>query len=289
MKLIFWRNNWSNFHFVLELQLELFNLRPINPYLMKKILLLLVVGAFAASCSKEAKITETITIPQTQKTLLIYKGATWCGPCGSSGKPVLRAMEAIGEDKVICLASQTNDGLNSPAGDLIGNNLMTRFSQNGIPHMFESGNGNTYNFYPNQGTATNNMNAINGKSANVNAYVSASTTGSTIEVKAKTKFFAAGSGEYYLSVLVLEDNINKTQSGSSNPEHDNVIRGNGGSSAWGEKINSTTMDAEQEFSYSIAIDPSWKKENLKIATVIWKKNGTNYDAENASATKVVLK
>ncbi len=256
---------------------------------MKKFMLLLAVGAFAASCSKEATISETITIPQTQKTLLIYKGATWCGPCGSSGKPVLRAMEAIGEDKVVCLASQTNDGLNSPAGDLIGNNLMTRFSQNGIPHMFETGNGSTYNFYPNQSTATNNMNTINGKSANVNAYVSASTTGSTIDVKAKTKFFAAGSGEYYLSILVLEDNIQKTQSGSSNPEHDNVIRGNAGSSAWGEVITSTAMDAEQEFSYSINIDPTWKKENLKVAAVIWKKNGANYDAENASATKVTLK
>jgi hypothetical protein len=49
------------------------------------------------------------------------------------------------------------------------------------------------------------------------------------------------------------------------------------------------MDAEQEFSYSIAVDPTWKKENLKVAAVVWKKNGANYDAENASATKVTLK
>lgn len=256
---------------------------------MKKLVLLLAVGAFAASCSKEAKITETITVPQSQKTLLIYKGATWCGPCGQNGKPVLRAMEAIGEDKVVCMASQTNDGLNSPAGDLIGNNLMTRFAQNGIPHMFESGNGNTYNFYPNQSTATNNMTSINAKPANVNAYISASTNGSVIDVTAKTKFFAAGSGEYYLSVLVLEDNIQKTQSGSSNPEHDNVIRGNAGASAWGEAITSTAMDAEQEFKYSITVDPTWNKSNLKVAAVIWKKTGNNYDAENASATKVTVK
>jgi len=256
---------------------------------MKKILLLLAVGAFAASCSKEAKITETITVPQAQKTLLIYKGATWCGPCGANGKPVLRAMEAIGEDKVVCMASQTNDGLNSTAGDLIGNNLMTRFSQNGIPHMFETGNGQTFNFYPNQSTATNNMNSINLKSANVNAYIKGTTDGTNITVSAKTKFFATGSGEYYFSVIVLEDNIQKTQSGSSNPEHDNVIRGNAGSSAWGEAITNTTMDAEQEFNYTIPVDPTWNKANLKVAAIIWKKNGTNYDAENASATKVVLK
>jgi hypothetical protein len=49
------------------------------------------------------------------------------------------------------------------------------------------------------------------------------------------------------------------------------------------------MDAEQEFNYTIPVDPTWNKANLKVAAIIWKKNGTNYDAENASATKVVLK
>ena len=198
---------------------------------MKKIMLLLAVGAFAASCSKEAKITENITIPQSQKTLLISRSATWCGPCGSSGKPVFRALEAIGDDKIVCLASQSSDGLNSPAGDLIGNNLMSRFQQNGIPHMFQTGNGNTLNFYPNQSTATNNMNTINAKAANANVYVSATVEGSTINIKAKTKFFATGSGNYQLGVLILENGIQKTQSGSSNPNHDGVIRGNAGSSA----------------------------------------------------------
>jgi hypothetical protein len=256
---------------------------------MKKFMLLLAVGAFAASCSKEATVSETITIPQTQKTLLISRSATWCGPCGSSGKPVFRALEAIGDDKIVCLASQANDGLNSPAGDLIGNNLMSRFQQNGIPHMFQTGNGNTLNFYPNQSTATNNMNTINAKAANANVYVSASVEGSTITIKAKTKFFAAGSGNYQLGVLILENGIQKTQAGSSNPNHDGVIRGNAGSSAWGEAITSTAMDAEQEFSYTVNVDPTWKKENLKVAAIIWKKNGNNYDAENASAVKVAVK
>jgi hypothetical protein len=39
----------------------------------------------------------------------------------------------------------------------------------------------------------------------------------------------------------------------------------------------------------VNVDPTWKKENLKVAAIIWKKNGNNYDAENASAVKVTVK
>ena len=91
---------------------------------MKKLIYSIIFGVTLFSCSKDVKITETITVQPIQRTVLVYKGATWCGPCGSSGKPVLRAMEAYGDDKIICLSSQTSDGLNSPAGDTIGDNAL---------------------------------------------------------------------------------------------------------------------------------------------------------------------
>jgi len=260
---------------------------------MKKVFYLIISGLFFVGCSTEPTIKETITIPPVQRTILVYKGATWCGPCGTSGKPVLRTMESYGVDKVVCLSSQTSDGLNSPAGDSIGGALMKRFNQNGIPHMFEGGNESWTNFYPNQNTADQIMTRTNLMSPLAGVYVNGvveSVNGSNVDyqinVTAKTKFFGSGAGTYKLSILVLEDDIIKGQTGSSNPEHDNVIRGFGGVSPLGDVINNINQNGEQEFSYIIPINNSWKKENLKVAAIIWRVNGVNFDPVNGYSVHV---
>ena len=259
---------------------------------MQKFLAILI-SLFILGCSKEATITETITVQPVQRTVLLYKGATWCGPCGSSGKPVLRAMEAYGDDKIICLSSQTSDGISSPAGDTLGNGLMTRFNQNGIPHMFMGVDGSFKNFYPNQTTANNNLTKNNANAPIAGVYISAvvkpvngSNVEFEIEVKAKTEFFKDGFGKYTLSIIVLEDDIVRGQTGSSNPDHDNVVRGYGGSRVLGDDITSTTTGSQQNFSCKIAIPSAWNKQNLKVAGIIWSRNGNNYDPVNGTVVKV---
>ncbi len=256
-------------------------------------MLLLVVCAFTVSCSKEATIKENIKVQPVQRTVLLYKGATWCSPCGNSGKPVLRAMEAYGDDKIICLSSQTNDGLSSPAGDTLGNGLMTRFNQNGIPHMFMGVDGSFKNFYPNQTTANNNLTKNNANAPIAGVYIDAvvkPVNGSNvffeIDVKSKTEFFKDGFGKYTLSIIVLEDGIISGQAGSTNPEHNNVVRGYGGSRVLGEDITSTTTGSQQNFSCKITIPSNWNKQNLKVAGIIWSRSGNNYDPINATLTKV---
>jgi hypothetical protein len=260
---------------------------------MKKIIYSIIFGVTLFSCSKDVKITETITVQPVQRTVLVYKGATWCGPCGSSGKPVLRAMEVYGDDKIICLSSQTNDGLNSPAGDTIGDRLMKRFNQNGIPHLFMGVNTDFKNFYPNQSTANNYLTQNNALSPIAGCYVDAvvkpvngSSVNFQIEVKSKVQYFKDGFGSHTFSILVLEDSIIKGQSGSSNPLHNNVVRGYGGSKILGETITTITTNSTQDFSYVIPISNSWKKENLKVVGVIWSWNGNNFNPVNATAVKV---
>ena len=258
---------------------------------MQKLLYLLLVTSLIG-CDKEPTITETISVQPVQRTVLIYKGATWCGPCGSSGKPVLRAMESYGVDKVVCLSSQTSDGLNTPAGDSIGGSFMKRFNQNGIPHMFAGGNETITNFYPSQSKAENIMTTTNAASPIAGVYVNAvvnSVNGSNVEfqidVKVTTEFFKDGFGSYTVSVLALEDDIIQGQQGSNINEHDNVIRGFGGSSPFGEQIPTTVAGSRNNFSFVIPIKSAWKKENLKVAVIIWKRNGSYYDPVNAYAVK----
>jgi hypothetical protein len=258
---------------------------------MKKLFFLAIAGALITSCKKEATVTETITVPQVQKTLLIYKGATWCGPCGQYGKPVLRAMEAVGTDKIVCFASQTNDGLNSTAGDAVGGALMTRYNQNGIPHMFEGGNETWNHFYPDQNTAQSTMLSTNSASAIANAYLTASLSGSTITIKGKSKFFKDATGTYSVAAYILQDSIIKTQTSSTNPRHDNVMVANAGTNPLGETLAATATKAgvETEFSYTVPLNSNWYPNYLKAAIVIWKISGTNFDPVNVSETKVIVK
>ena len=260
---------------------------------MKKTFIISLLGFLIMGCSEEPKITEIISVQPVQRSVLVYKGATWCSPCGSSGKPVLRAMENYGDDKIVCLSSQTNDGLNSVAGDTIGGRLMKRFSQNGIPHMFMGVDGSFKNFYPSQSTANNHLTQNNLNQPIAGSYITAvvkpvngSFVDFQIEVKAKVQYFKDGFGTHTFSAIVLEDSIIQGQAGSSNNLHNNVVRGYGGTKILGETINSTMTNSTQDFSFVIPISNSWKKENLKIAGIIWSWSGNNFDPINATVVEV---
>lgn len=118
----------------------------------------------------------------------------------------------------------------------------------------------------------------------VNTGFKTSVEGDEMTVETNTKFFKSAEGDYYLGVYVLENGIVAAQSGPKggpNAVHDNVLRG--GNSSWGELIATGTIDAEKSFNKTIkiALNSSWKKENLTVFTIIWKKNGTKYDFVNA--------
>lgn len=256
---------------------------------MKKLLFLALAACSltVVSCKKNST-EETITIPQTQKALVVYKGATWCGPCGAYGKPVLRAMEAVGSDKVVCLASQTSDGLDCAASDAMGGALMTRYKQNGIPHMFVGGAGSWTDFYPDQTKATNTCNTLNANSAGciANAWGKATYGPTGITVDTKTKFFIAGSGTYKLAAYICEDGIRKTQNGSSNDLHDNVIRG-----ALGDALGTALSGSEAGQTYDLQLKGVFPTgvipANCHITLVIFKMNGADFEAVNATELPLV--
>ena len=96
------------------------------------------------------------------------------------------------------------------------------------------------------------------------------------------KFFSAGTGEYYMSVLVLEDGIDGSssagsykQSGTSSSypnddyKHDFVLRASASGSAYGASIaNNPASGTELEKTYTITLDASWK--NPYAVCVIWR-------------------
>ena len=142
-----------------------------------------------------------------------------------------------------------------------------------------------------EGMKTNISNAVN---AHINASVVANSgltykiDGDNIIFNTRTKFFEAATGEFNLSVYVVEDKVIGNQSGPNggpNASHHKVLRA--ANSDWGVGIvnGDVTADATFDKEVTIAKSSSWNMDNVEFVTIIWKKNGDKWDFVNAHLHK----
>ncbi|HQV00443.1 MAG TPA: Omp28-related outer membrane protein, partial [Bacteroidia bacterium] len=105
----------------------------------------------------------------------------------------------------------------------------------------------------------------------------------SVRVSTRTKFFAEMSGDIYLGVYLIEDGALGVQTGlSGTVSHHHVLQGSF-SQPFGTQIATGTTAANKEVlsSFALKTNAAWDKTKLKIATVIWKKNGSTYEFVNA--------
>ncbi|MFO7723290.1 MAG: Omp28-related outer membrane protein, partial [Bacteroidales bacterium] len=103
--------------------------------------------------------------------------------------------------------------------------------------------------------------------------------GTTYNVKVKAEWYTAGTGDYYLSVFLLESGIDGSatsgaykQSGTSDPnyEHYFVLRASATAGVYGDVIASVPaagFTVEKDFSINIL--PDWQKNVYPVA-ILWK-------------------
>ena len=245
---------------------------------MKKLLFILMAFALVASaCTKtddddnggDDGGSSGLNPTAKQNGFSIVYTATWCHYCGQWGAPRIHDYANDAPNGVM-ICNHVNDPMTN-------NGLLKSFSDdrkyNGEPH-FWVGDDETY-----QKNAMKDLLAKGDAIAGVDYTYSVS--GGVMTVKTSVKFFAAGSGDYYLSVLVLEDGIagdknagQYAQHGVSNPDdykHDYVLRKSAVTGkAYGEKIvSSPAKDKTINKEYKISVDASWK--NPYAVALIWKK------------------
>jgi thiol-disulfide isomerase/thioredoxin len=291
---------------------------------MKKIFVLsLIASAFLFGCSDDTTTTTPattgggdggggtteLTVDNTQRSILWYWTATWCGPCGSSGSPLFKQMidENEGVDIVAIDLHSSGSSRLVPGNDVgpypFAPQIALSIRPNGFIPLFTLNNEFQGNSSVNVGTVNSKIDAHNAMDATVGVAASASADGNTITVKTKTKFFEETSGDYHISVLLLEkDVIAPQQVGGTldnNFAHRQVVRASvvGGSLETQEGISndaiasgSISADTEVEGEYTIEWEKvdmpdgyaSWDfdKANTSVVVVIWKKNGTIFDTVN---------
>lgn len=149
-----------------------------------------------------------------------------------------------------------------------------------------AGTGQYPTWYSDRNQALNAVNTFASSDAVASSAVNFSVSGNKVTATAKAKFWAAGSGEYYMACYLLEDSIPNVQNGQSGTViHNAVLRGSmTAASAWGEQIGNGTIaiNTEATKSYTIDIASNWQKSKLRVVSVIWKKTAANkYEVVNA--------
>ncbi len=253
---------------------------------MKKLALILFAFVLIASaCTKEEEETEepkALNPTATQKGFCIEWTATTCSICGSKGGPLIHKYSVDAPHSVV-IALHVN-GNSDPMAD---NQLAYGFSDDR-----PSGGGIPSFWVGDLKTSTSDQEAMNDliKTGNAVAGIDIKYTkeGSNMKVETLTKFFGTGTGDYYLSVYILEDGIDGSstapagyvQPGTSSSypnddyKHNFVIRASSmNNSVMGEKIVTNPASGKEiAKNYTIALDPTWTNTVYAVA-VLWK-----YDA-----------
>ena len=240
---------------------------------MKKLTLILLAFVLVASaCKKEEEEDENQLDPTSQQRgFAINYTATWCGPCGNWGAPLIHSYAHDAPHGAVITCHASGDPMHIASLD--GSFKSDRKAGSGIPAFWVGDI---------KGTGASLMkDLINSGSAKAGVDFSFEKDGGKMTVKTMTKFFSPTPGDYYLSVLLLENGIDGSssagsykQNGVSNPDtykHDFVLRSSSvDMNSYGELIASSPSDGKTvEKTYTFTIDPSWK--NVYPVAIIWRK------------------
>lgn len=240
---------------------------------MKRTTLLFLALAFIfSSCNKDEETETSADQPfvptQEQWGFAINYTATWCGPCGDWGAPLIHELSEAGNVVAI-----TAHGSGDP---MFNSALYTSFDTDrptgGTIPAFWIGD--------KKSNIVSYMETLMQQTPIAGIVIESTRNDSTMTVKTKTEFFNEGSGKYFLSVLILEDGIDGSassgeyaQNGVINPttyKHDFVLRASSiSNNAYGEEI---VVDPEKgaviEKEYVITLNPDWDQYVYPVA-ILW--------------------
>lgn len=237
----------------------------------------------------EAPYTEDIVAPPltTRKVLLEDYTGHKCPNCPYAAKELDTIVRYLYPDRVVAIALHVSDQFASPSPGLFYYDFRTvvgtayddyfEISQSGLPKGMVNREGfPTQNQRKNytQWTSLVNIELQKPPQADIAITTSYDSTSRTISATLKSKFLLDAQGDFYLSVLYVEDSIVQPQVYPGNTykadyTHNHVLRGslNG---TWGEVIavNPLAFD-ESTKSYSTVILPDAVAKNCRVVAYIY--------------------
>lgn len=245
---------------------------------MKKILLLFTFLAFYSFS------VFSQDVPPTQRSLITKIAADWCPPCGGWGWTFFENLVDDNAENAVLIVAHHDGGLTNDVAQAFNTNLgavyQPFFYFNNTDGQVSSGNAEAKRI-----EFRDMVQDLSQSMPIVNAGMTLTLDGDQLDVATKTKFFQEASGEFYIGVYVVEDEVIHSQAGQgSNAVHEKILRGAVTTESFGELlINGTAaVDSEYDHTFSMTLDSDWDVAHLEIITVIWKKENDKYLSMNSN-------
>ncbi len=229
-----------------------------------------------------------VIIPTKQNGMFFKYTATWCFACGSFGMNAFNQFYENNKGNIVAFTIQTNDDLTTPRNSPVYDAFSARWDYNGTPTFVAN---NTY-VDQNLGQASNEINSIISTTPTIGTGVHWTVGGGAnsgkININAYAKAFSNLSGEYKMGVYLIAKKVIAPQQVGDNYinefEHHKVLLGFAGEDPWGETITTSGASAGDIFhkGYVVPLESNWKVNELEVISIIWKKNGANWDFVNAT-------
>ena len=256
---------------------------------MKKLFILVLIQAFIFQL-----YAQDIEVEPIQLTLVTKRTATWCPPCGAWGWSAFEGILQDNADRAVTLAlhySTHNDPFYTPtAQDLIDN--VDGFpgrpgfivNEEALPIFNENDVRNTV-----KERVDNNFASAPVAQMGILATINPENYEATINTR--TQFFQAANGEYYLSLfLVYKSVISYQASQGEDANHKNVLVTELSGHTFGELLaeGDISMGATYDKKYVVQGHASEDLDNIKLVSVLWKKNGEHYQLVNINFTDEIV-
>ena len=230
---------------------------------------------------------QEIDIPQEQKSIITKLTATWCPNCGGTAWDTHENLLKNLEGKAVVLAAHYDNGsklYSQTARDLLDNYEGSPFGQ---PIFYfnrkkiGSGGAGTESDI----TSMTNDAFKTSPTAQTGIRMEYDKDAKELVIYTRTKFFAAASGEYYLSVLQVEKEVEEIQSARSGMQvHKRVIREAVTLRTMGEELVNGAVASGETFDLNarMAMSSQGEAEKYQIVTILWRKSGATYEFVNTN-------
>ncbi len=252
---------------------------------MKK-LYTLFFSLIAFSC-----MAQDIEVPQTQRSLITKRTATWCTICGGNAWDIMQGFVSNHSNNAIILNAHhsSSSAFHSTTAKELVDNLEQSFGQPSFflnNELIGSGNSST------QSTINSGVTANAGQSpvaqVGLEGFLTPGTT--EVEIFTKTEFFENANGEYYVSVWPAIKNITAYQANrGENAPHKQILLEAISSTTFGDQIADGSISSGSTFDQNMTYDLSnFSSENIQLIAIIWKKEGNDYTFVNGNVSNITL-
>jgi hypothetical protein len=220
-------------------------------------------------------------VEQSQHLLLTERTASWCPNCGTWGWALKEGLLEDNANKIVFFAAHYDGVLATmPSEDITSN--FGGFSQPRFYLNHTDLNANSSNGANVRNTVKAQVEAALTAMPVANVGFDANFANGTYTVNAKVKFFQAASGEFYLGMYLIENNVTAYQASiGNNANHTAVLQESFTTSSFGNQITNGDVSAGSEFQMSFSLPlVTVTGHDYEVVGVIWQKVNGKYQVVN---------